>query len=66
MTEQLDVTAVKLYFQSLQDTICDALAAVDGADGFSEDVWQHANGGSEEQRLYDEYLPVRDWLSLEK
>lgn len=38
------VAQVSHYLQSLQDTICQALSKIDGAE-FVEDAWQHENGG---------------------
>lgn len=39
------------YFQSLQDTICSALEAMDGASRFHEDRWQREGGGGGRTRV---------------
>ena len=36
---EVDVDAVKHYFEELQDRICNALADLDGAADFVEDSW---------------------------
>lgn len=38
------------YFQTLQDRICEALAALDGG-GFREDTWQREGGGGGRSRV---------------
>lgn len=35
---------VELYLKSLQNSICEAISDIDGAE-FEQDSWQHANGG---------------------
>ena len=40
-----DPLVVKDYLLGLQDTICEALAAEDGGQGFREDAWQRPGGG---------------------
>ncbi|MCW8955665.1 MAG: oxygen-dependent coproporphyrinogen oxidase [Gammaproteobacteria bacterium] len=42
---QPDLEAVKAYLQTLQQTICDALADEDGGKGFTEDSWLREQGG---------------------
>ncbi|MGH1541286.1 MAG: oxygen-dependent coproporphyrinogen oxidase [Arenicella sp.] len=39
-----DLEAVEHYLKSLQDSICNELAAIDGKQSFVEDQWQHAQG----------------------
>jgi coproporphyrinogen III oxidase len=39
------------YFRSLQDTICAALEALDGAARFREDAWQREGGGGGRSRI---------------
>ncbi|ACE83300.1 oxygen-dependent coproporphyrinogen oxidase [Cellvibrio japonicus] len=46
-----DKAAVKAYLLDLQDRICQALAAEDGASGFIEDSWQRAEGGGGRSRV---------------
>lgn len=47
---QPDTQAVLAYLTQLQDTICDALSAVDG-NAFIEDQWQRAEGGGGRSRV---------------
>ena len=53
-TNQPDLNAVEHYLLSLQDTLCQALAAIDGRQDFSEDAWQHDNGGGGRTRVLDD------------
>lgn len=46
----IDATAVRDYFLSLQDAICNALAKVDGH-AFAEDAWQREAGGGGRSRV---------------
>ncbi len=46
----IDKNAVEQYLKSLQDSICDGLAAVDG-ETFVEDQWQYASGGGGRSRV---------------
>ncbi len=39
------------YLKKLQDQLCQALTAADGATPFIEDVWQHQNGGGGRSRV---------------
>jgi coproporphyrinogen III oxidase len=39
------------YFRSLQDRICQALEALDGAERFREDLWQREGGGGGRTRV---------------
>ena len=45
---------VKEYLLALQDSICNALAAEDGGDGFIEDSWQRTGGGGGRSRVMEE------------
>ncbi len=47
---QPDITAVKQYLLSLQDSICGQLSALDGA-SFQEDSWQRPGGGGGRSRV---------------
>lgn len=38
------IDAVVSYFQSLQDRICDGLAALDGGAEFADDQWERGTG----------------------
>ncbi|MDY6980518.1 MAG: coproporphyrinogen III oxidase, partial [Pseudomonadota bacterium] len=51
---EVNPEAVKTYLLSLQDTICNALAAEDGGDGFIEDSWERAEGGGGRSRVLEE------------
>jgi coproporphyrinogen III oxidase len=51
---QPDKHAVKDYLMGLQDRICAALAAVDGAKAFSEDSWIREEGGGGRSRVLAE------------
>jgi coproporphyrinogen III oxidase len=42
---------VKQFMQNLQDNICDALAQMDGAGAFKEDVWEREEGGGGRSRV---------------
>lgn len=46
-----DLSAVRSYLLSLQDTICAALAAEDGQAGFQEETWTRAEGGGGRSRV---------------
>ena len=52
--------SVERYFLDLQDSICRALEAADGAGRFREDRWQHASGGGGITRV------IRDGAIFEK
>jgi coproporphyrinogen III oxidase len=41
----MDVQAVEAYLKSLQDSICDGLAAIDGGAEFTREVWDRPEGG---------------------
>lgn len=43
--------AVRDYFLTLQDTLCQRLAAVDGGGAFREDRWQREEGGGGRSRV---------------
>ncbi len=47
-------TRAAAYFRSLQDTICSALEALDGAGRFREDAWQREGGGGGRSRVLAE------------
>ena len=46
-----NVAKVKAYLLSLQDSICGALAAEDGAAHFCNDAWERPGGGGGESRV---------------
>lgn len=48
---QPDINAVKEYLLSLQDSICDGLAAVDGKETFRQDSWNRDGGGGGRTRV---------------
>jgi len=48
------VEQVKTYLLDLQDRICAALAAEDGAAGFVEDLWERPGGGGGRSRVLGE------------
>ncbi len=48
---QPDINAVKNYLLSLQDSICESLAALDGKESFHEDNWQRDGGGGGRTRV---------------
>ncbi len=48
---QPDINAVKEYLLSLQDSICDGLAAVDGKETFRQDSWERDAGGGGRTRV---------------
>jgi coproporphyrinogen III oxidase len=45
------LSAVETYLRALQDRLCQALAAADGAKDFEEDLWQRAEGGGGRSRV---------------
>ena len=47
----IDINAVKTYFQSLQDKICDELAKQDGGTDFKEESWVRDEGGGGRSRV---------------
>ena len=53
MTDQPDTQAVLHYLLDLQDRICAALAAEDGAAGFREDAWERPGGGGGRTRVME-------------
>jgi coproporphyrinogen III oxidase len=53
MTEQPDTQAVMHYLLDLQDRICTALAAEDGATAFREDAWERPGGGGGRTRVLE-------------
>ncbi len=50
----IDSTVVRTYLLQLQDRICAALAAEDGAADFVEDSWQRPGGGGGRSRVLSE------------
>ena len=54
MSSAPDLTAVKTYLLDLQDRICRALEAEDGAATFAEDNWTRAEGGGGRSRVLAE------------
>ncbi|MEO5573368.1 MAG: oxygen-dependent coproporphyrinogen oxidase [Gammaproteobacteria bacterium] len=46
-----DINVVKTYLMGLQEGICAALEAEDGAGRFSEDIWERAEGGGGRSRV---------------
>ncbi len=46
-----DATPVRAYLRGLQDSICAALEAEDGAGKFAEDMWTRAEGGGGRTRI---------------
>jgi len=51
MSSAPDVTAVKTYLLGLQDAICAALEAEDGAGRFKQDTWERPDGGGGRTRV---------------
>ena len=47
----MTIETVKTYLLELQDSICQALADVDGEKGFIEDSWDHKGGGGGRTRV---------------
>ena len=54
MPERIDTAAVRAYLLSLQDRICAAIEAEDGAARFREDVWERPEGGGGRSRVLSE------------
>lgn len=50
----IDTEGVKNYLLQLQDSICKALAGVDGGNGFREDSWERPGGGGGRSRVLEE------------
>lgn len=50
MTEKLDKTAIKNWFEGLQDRICDQIQTADGKATFKEDKWDREEGGGGKTR----------------
>ncbi len=46
-----DIDRVKAYLQSLQDTICQKITALDGKETFLEQTWERAEGGGGRSRV---------------
>jgi len=51
MVGSTQIESVKAYLRGLQDGICGALEAIDGASGFRRDEWTRAEGGGGETRV---------------
>ena len=49
-----DIASVKNYLLDLQDRLCTALEAADGAESFQEDLWERAEGGGGRSRVMRE------------
>ena len=49
--KNLPIDAIKKYFLSLQNAICDGIEQVEDSAIFQADQWQHANGGGGESRV---------------
>ncbi len=47
------INAVREYLEKLQDNICSALEVINGKETFSEDVWQHIEGGGGKTRTLE-------------
>jgi len=54
MTDRIDTAAVRAYLISLQDRVCGASEAEDGAARFREDLWERAEGGGGRSRVLAE------------
>jgi coproporphyrinogen III oxidase len=54
MFETPDIAAVHAFLAGLQQRICDALEAVDGAARFGSDIWERAEGGGGNSRVLRE------------
>jgi len=54
MSQQPDAQAVKRYLLDLQDRVCVACAAEDGAGAFREDSWERPGGGGGRTRVMAE------------
>jgi len=54
MSSAPDVAAVRSYLLALQDSLCAALEAEDGAGRFREDAWERAEGGGGRTRILSE------------
>jgi coproporphyrinogen III oxidase len=49
-----DLDAVRKYFLSLQDSVCDGLESEDGVGRFSEEIWTRPEGGGGRTRILAE------------
>lgn len=56
--DNVDGEVVKKYLLQLQDTICAALEAEDGAVSFREDAWQRPQGGGGRSRVLEEGVHI--------
>ncbi|MGQ0657370.1 MAG: oxygen-dependent coproporphyrinogen oxidase [Chromatiales bacterium] len=54
MSKCVDTASVKAYLLGLQDRICAAIEAEDGAGRFVEDTWQREEGGGGRSRVMSE------------
>ncbi|MDC3253441.1 coproporphyrinogen III oxidase, partial [bacterium] len=43
---------ITIFFQNLQDNICDQLAAADGVGKFQQDLWERKGGGGGRTRVF--------------
>lgn len=48
---QPDISSVKSFLLTLQDTLCQHLATADGKSDFNEECWQHPGGGGGRSRV---------------
>lgn len=56
----MDKNSISKWFEGLQNEICSALAAADGASGFEEDKWERPGGGGGKSRI------IKDGNVIEK
>jgi len=54
LTHREDTAAVRRYLLELQDRICAAIEAEDGAERFQEDLWERPEGGGGRSRVLSE------------
>ncbi|HKI02348.1 MAG TPA: oxygen-dependent coproporphyrinogen oxidase [Thermoanaerobaculia bacterium] len=54
MAHREDTAAVRTYLLDLQDRICAAIEAEDGAERFREDLWERPEGGGGRSRVLSE------------
>ena len=51
MSQPPFVEEIKIWLKTLQDTVCDELAAIDKEAGFTADIWQRPAGGGGDTRI---------------
>jgi coproporphyrinogen III oxidase len=54
LSGSIDISAVRAYLLDLQDRICSAVEAEDGAARFAEDSWERPGGGGGRSRVLSE------------